>query len=418
MAWGFGQKLNAQADSNPGARKAKDTFGDDAYNRITDPARKTNEGDIMGALGSKGLWDPAGAMPALGKELGWSKDKQKKKMKEAQKLREQENMETRGVLDRMKGVDRDFINKINATSAEAAAQAKDAEMTYSNDIRPRLADIMEDAQMNAESAMTLEEAGDVNNYIHQQVRGLYDIEGEKVRRRGLADTGILQAMGAQATANQMGVGGPMTGSQMQLLSANNQRQASMAYDRAAQEMERLRAQGIDRGFSESAAQYNRGQAAKDRYENSVGNYEGAMDRNIARQRGFRAEGLGYGGMTHGLEQGGNLRDMGFINQVYGGKQEAINQAIAMANAENAGKAGMFTGILGGVGTAVGSYFGGPAGGAAGGAAGQSIGQGGQQMGQSPQGSSYNANQQGRYGDGGYYGGYGQQNPQQPYGRYA
>lgn len=372
-----------------------------------------------GALGTDLLKDNmntvilAGQGKNIQKGLGMDNSKQKKKMKESAAVREEQNYATRGALDQMSKYDDDFLGKISKMDDEASLQSRDARRAYTNQIAPRLKGIMEEAGKQAGSAMSLKDAGDVNNSVHQAVRKLYDDQAQGVRKQGLADSGVLAAMGQQATANQMGVGGPMTGSQLQLLSANNQQQSGLAYARAQQEMNRLREQGIDRGFNESSNQYERGQRAIDRYQGSVGNFEQGLDNNIARQRGFRTERTGYGDMTHGLESGGSLRDLGYIDQVYGGKQEGINQAIAMANAQNAAKSGIMTGVLGAAGSIAGGYFGGPAGAAAGGQTGNAVGQGAAGYGQAPVYSSQTANAN-RYGT---YQNYGYQNQNQQPQRY-
>lgn len=317
----------------------------------------------------------------LNQLLGFDTRKQKQLQKEQEASRNKFNQDTRSVLDTMAGSDNTFIGEINDLRQQAQNQAKNAQYVYSNDIAPRLKNIMESAQMDASSAMTLEEAGDVNNYMHQQVRDLYGREAEGVRRQALADQGVMQALGAQATANQMGAAGsPLTNAQIQLLGANNQQQGALAYARAQQEMDRLREQGIERGFSESSNQYERGQRAIDRYQGSVANYEGAMDRDINRQRGFRGEDYGYGQNMNSLRQGISNRDLGYLNQVQSGDQAFLQQQIAQRNAENAARSQLLTSQLQAGGTVAGAIIGGytgnpqlsQAGGQAGGATGQAM----------------------------------------------
>ena len=73
-----------------------------------------------------------------------------------------------------------------------------ADKTYSETIKPRLQGIMEDAQRNADQAMSLQEAGDINNKIQGQVRQSYEQQAQGENRQGIADTGVMQALGAQA----------------------------------------------------------------------------------------------------------------------------------------------------------------------------------------------------------------------------
>lgn len=360
---------------------------------------------------------------AINKELGYDRSKQKKKVKESEALRTKENEATRGVLDKMNQYDKGYLKQTAGLEKEAQDQANNATAVYKNDISPRFKQIMENAGQEARGAMTLQEAGDPNNRVQQAVRAMYDQQGEGVRKQGLADSGVLAAMGAQATAQQMGVGGPMTGSQMQLLSANNAQQGGQAFARAQQNMQRLKEQGIDRGFTESSNQYARGVDAKDFYNRSIANYEGAMDNDIARQRGFRQERGGLQSQMQGVRMGGQGRELGYNNQVYGGQQQAINQAIAQANADNAARSAMATAGMQAAGTFFGGMYGGKDGAAAGGqfgqgagnsmgGQGQSVGTGYGQQGTNQQQTPPQQQQQ-QYGQQ-YQSPYGQQN----YGRYG
>lgn len=322
---------------------------------------------------------------------------------------------------------RDYLDRVTNLETELITQQKDAQHAYSNDIQPRMKNLMEDAGVQAGQAMSLAEAGNVNNSVHQGVRNLYDQQAQAVGRRSLHDVGVLNALGAQATAGQMGSGVPMTGSQLQLLSAQNQQAGGMAYARAQQQMQSLREQGLNRGFDESAAQYERGERARNRYAGSVGDYEQAMDRNINREAGFRAEKQGYasdrfgtnlgvsrenkglaGGLNqleHGLKTGQKQRNIAGIAQQFGNEQELLNARIAAANAENASKAAMMGQGIGVLGAGVGAM----AGGAPGAMAGYQVGSGvgGAMMGQgaqTPVAGNYRPNpyqQYPGYGQGGY-----------------
>lgn len=234
--------------------------------------------------------------------------------------------------------------------------------------------------------MSLADAGNPNNAVNTAVRDLYNKEGKSIRNMGLADAGILNAMGASSMASQLGGMPAITGSNLQLLSANAQRQGGEAYAKAQQRMADLRQQGIEKGLSESSAQYERGQRAKDTYANSVGNYEAGMDRDISRTKGFRDENLGYGqqkegigmdyaGLARDTETGKANRELGYIGQKYGNQQSDIQNQIAMANADNASKRGILGGILSAGGTAAGAYFGGAQGAQIGGQAAGGIAQG-------------------------------------------
>lgn len=311
------------------------------------------KGDAMEAAkegGSYNTWE---------KNLGANNDKQKKKIKESERLHAEQMEASRGVLDRMNSNQSDYLKQIDSLETQASDQAHNASKVYNNDIQPRMKSVMEDAQRQAKNAMSLGAAGDVNNDIHKAVRKLYDDQAQGVRKQSLADVGVLNALGSQATSQQMGgSGAPLTGSQLQLLSANNNQQSGLAYARAQQQMQSLREQGLNRGFEASDAQYNRGQAAKDRYNSSIGNYETSMDRNIDRQRGFRGELGGFNNQRYGTQQGGEARELGYQQNLYGGKQEDLNRQIAIANSDNAARSAIASSFVGSGGAMVGGWLGG------------------------------------------------------------
>lgn len=299
--------------------------------------------------------DPGGIMRGAAKSSPIYDSKSGKNLKKSNSKISESNKANKGTLAEMSKADSSYSQEMAAASKEyqknidrlgdaSREQGKSAEATYSNDIQPRLKGVMEDAQKQAGMAMSLEEAGDPNNKIQQSVRDLYDQQAKGVRKQGLQDVGVLSALGAQATAGQMGAGGPMTGSQMQLLSANNQAQGGQAYARTQKQMQDLRNQGLERGFSESAAQYQRGEGARDRYQGSIAGYEGGMDRNISRQAGFRGEQAGYAGqlmsdkgglsgLQHGLQTGGLQRQMQQNNNYYGQQQGNIQQQMQVDQAQ-------------------------------------------------------------------------------------
>ncbi len=269
-----------------------------------------------------------------------------------------------------------YLKDLDSVRNQARDQATDAQKTYSSDIQPRMKNIMEDAQQQAGQAMSLADAGNVNNSVQTGVRGLYDQMGQGVQKQGIADYGVLSALGSQATQNTMGAGGPMTGAQMQLLNAGNQSQAGQAFQRAQANVQRLKEQGLEKGFEESGRQYDRGVNARSNYAQSVGNYEGAMDRNIGRQKNARDEEMGYSsdrfgtqrGLAQeqlGVEQGIRNRDIGALSAEYGNRQGILANQTAMANADNAQKRGILGGIIQAGATGAGAYFGGAQGAQAG-----------------------------------------------------
>lgn len=405
---------------------------DDGSNPISSAAggvsgtiNKAKSGDISGAVyrGGKTAFDPAGitdqARSQGAKALGWDRSKQKELGDESARTAEEEWGARQGVLGQMsesekkyredygkrmdeylgqsKAYGNTYRDNLNRNQQQARDQAQNAQTVYTNDIQPRLKSTMEDAQREANSAMSLSDAGDPNSAYQQKIRGMYDQMAQGEQKQGVADFGVLSALGAQATQNTMGAGGPMTGAQLQLLGAQNQQQASQAYQAARRRMDNLKQQGIERGFDESSKQYERGQAAKDRYRQSVGDYEGGMDRNIGRQGRFRTEDMDIGRELYGHEQGmadreyggrssqdslsaaharaGQNRELSQLDALYGNKQAGIANQMAEANAENAAKSQMAGGILQAGATAAGAYYGGGQGAAAGSAAGGGVGQG-------------------------------------------
>jgi hypothetical protein len=202
-------------------------------------------------------------------------------------------------------------------SDEAANQANNAEVTYKNNIQPRLQDIMSTAQSESGGAMSLKDAGDPNNSVNKAWRGMYEGQAQGVGKQALADVGVMNSLGAQATANQLGgMGGAIGTNQLLALQGQNMGQSGQAYARAQQQMQSLREQGLEAGRQESNSQYNRGQGAKDRYAGSVADYANADASNQDRQTKYRGEREGYAGKGFGL--GKEL-----VNDDYGIDQDRV-----------------------------------------------------------------------------------------------
>jgi hypothetical protein len=325
-----------------------------------------------------------------------------------------------------------FRGELSALKSRSAGDEDRLRKDYDTEINPRLKSQMDARKQDASSAMSLKEAGDVNNSVHKGVRGLYDERGAGARRQGLADYGMLAALGSQATSN---AGGPMTGAQLQNVQAANNRQAGSAYNNALQRSQSLEDEGINRGFDESSRQYDRGVSANMAYDNSVNNYQNAGNSFNSQAQGMRGEQSGYaGGMRdssateesarsnnvqavmgtqRGIQQadtarsyGNNSEDFnqdmtnktsdynetqnfntqdantqkGFddadLAQSSGVAQNMRQDGYATMGKVEAGKAAdnaQNTAILSTAGSVVGSVYGGPAGGAAGGAAGKAAG---------------------------------------------
>jgi len=187
-----------------------------------------------------------------------------------------------------------YQTQLQGFSDEAAKQASDATTTYKNNIQPRLQDIMSTAQSEAGGAMSLKDAGDPNNSVNRAWRDMYESQAQGVGKQALADVGVMNSLGAQATANQLGgMGGAIGTNQLLALQGQNMGQSGQAYARAQQQMQGLRDQGLEVGRQESSNQYNRGQAAKDRYAGSVRDFSDADAGYQDRQTGYRQERGGY-----------------------------------------------------------------------------------------------------------------------------
>lgn len=246
-------------------------------------------------------------------------------------------------------------SRLGALHDEAFQQSNDARKTYTNDIQPRLKNVMEDAQKEASGAMTLQEAGDPNNAVHQKVRAMYDQQGANVRRQGLADFGVLSGLGAQAAQGAMGA--PMTTGQQANIYAANQSQAGNAYSAAQRRVFDLQQQGIDRGFEESDRQYQRGQGAKDRYRNSIADVSGAEADYQSRMRDFRGERLGLSGAQMDLDNqraaldrdiayGQGERQLGAIGNYYGTQNQILGNRMNDNAARQQGQMGILSSIIG------------------------------------------------------------------------
>lgn len=335
-----------------------------------------------GKSGALGKYDYVGG--AIDQANPWLQaDKARRKKAEEDKARAQELYEkTQGINQKFNAADTqykgafdtastdylgnakkyigDYQSIINGLSDQSKKQATDATNTYTNVLLPEMKNALEMSKKNAESAMTLEEAGDPNNAVQKAVRGMYDKLGETERMRGQQDFGVLSALGAQAAGLQFGAGSdPMTSGMMGQIYSRNQEQAGNAYAEAMRRVRDLQQQGINRGFDQSNWLYEQGQQAQDRYGQRIGQYQD-LERNYnADQAGYRQEQQGYAGdilgtnaayntdvYNMGMTGAGIDRDNAYagtgreqtaLNQLYGGEQQAANNEAAAGQANNASK---------------------------------------------------------------------------------
>lgn len=316
-----------------------------------------------GLLGQFGTNASTGGKAMLGQYEDFFGTNQKKYKEDQQKidtLNQQRIDQSKGVADQMKESDsaymsarersakthlennqtygNQYVKKADQLAAQAEDQAKNAQRTYSNDIQPVQKGLMDDAYRNSQSAMSLEDAMNPNNKVSKGVRDLYDQQGQKIRQQGLTDAGVLAAMGAQATAGQLGGMPVFTGSNLANLSAQNQRQSSEAFSAAQKRMMDLQEQGLGKGIEQSNAMYDRGQEARGMASDLSGRYQQGYNQNDEIQRGYRDEQQGYAAdrmgvllgmsgqeydinnnlsdISHGLSQGQMNRDLGILGDDY------------------------------------------------------------------------------------------------------
>ncbi len=258
--------------------------------------------------------------------------------------------------------------------------------TYSNAILPNLKNLMEQSKNDASHAMTLQQYMDPNNAVAKSTRDLYETEAQGENKQNLANTGIMQAMGAQSFSNSLAGAGPMTGGQLQALMAGNQAQSGNQYMRSQQRVQDLRDTGLNMGFQQSQNAYNAGIGAQQRFGANTTNYGNSA---LAQQQGNEQN----AGLHNAIGNQDLLRQQANDMQKAGVDMSAINAQIMQANAQQAAQANMGTAALGAVGTGVGAYFGGPAGAAAGNKIGTSVGEQSAQSGgsygyQSPYANAY------------------------------
>jgi hypothetical protein len=308
----------------------------------------------------------------------------------------------------------DYTKGQQGLSSEAAVAAgKNANLYNSTD--NSMAALQKRADTNAGQAMSLKDAGNVNNQVQTDTRGLYNTEGNTQRksynqegrkqealyeqkaqgigRQGLADTGVLSALGAQAMAGQMGGAAPMTGGQLSAMQGANMSRAGSAYARAQQQMQgmrdqgmnrnmdmrtqgmsnqsALRSHGLDQGFAQSDAQYGRGQQAQGMAAGMAQDRQAMGNAYQGVQQGLRGEQNQYGsniyganqavadnyfntGMlsnqTHyGTAQDAGARQMGSINALYGPQMAAAGQTANIYGQYDTAKMGALAGLVQGVG---------------------------------------------------------------------
>ena len=268
-----------------------------------------------------------------------------------------------------------YQNQINGLMSNMSDQATNAQSTYTNTVQPQMANLNAQAQKNAAGAMSLAEASDPNNPVAAGFRNFYNQQAQGVGQAGLANTGVLQAMGNKSLGNQVSTGMPVTGAQMQMLQAGNQMQAGQAYANVQKQMQDLQNQGIQQGWTQTQNAYANGQNAQTMAQNTLGNMQGMAGQNL-QQQGYAGNMMGnYAQALSGsqTQQAQNLYNMksgqaGLQNQLAnqslerltgltqgqaGIMQSMVSNDINSANQEQAGKMGAYGQIAGGLAGGVG-----------------------------------------------------------------
>lgn len=305
------------------------------------------------------------------------RDRQRRRDKEAEAKKAQDSAyETnKKAMEALKPADEAWLNKAKGLSDEADQAAKNSASTYSNTLQPAYKNNMEDAQKNASSAMTLQEAMDPNNRVQTAVRGMYENQAQNENRALLGSTGVLQSLGAQNFASQLAGAGPMTGGQLQALMAGNQQQSGAAFARGQGRIQNLRDQGLNRGFEQSNWAYGRGQEAKDRALQGTKEYEAAGTREMGRQSDLRGERGGWGQSIQAQTQAPIYREQALENARINNNMANITAELNKINADAYQHGKILQGGLGAMGALGGAYMGGAQGAQVGQQVGSGIGEG-------------------------------------------
>jgi hypothetical protein len=201
-----------------------------------------------------------------------------------------------------------YTSALSDLMNDSKKQSQNTQATYTNDVLPALQSVLNKQKVNADGAMTLQQAQDPNNPLATQIRDMYDQLGQRERQRGQQDYGVLAALGAQAAGQQFG-NLPMTSGQMGQIMGANQRQAGDAYARAQNRMYDLQQQGIDRGFDDTKYWYEQGQNAIDKYGNAAKDIQNASTSHAGTMGAYRQEQGGYAGETYGAKSAHNQNNL-------------------------------------------------------------------------------------------------------------
>jgi len=393
----------------------------EGWRSINDPARKKAEegAEAEDAARAKEYEERYGTMGKMAEISDKAYEEQTGRLKDFQKKRTEMDS-TADLADdtysnSIVSHENEQQGRVKELMGKAEEQATNANKVYTESLQPSFKNAMEDADKTASTAMSMNEAGDMNNKVQTGVRDFFDKRASNESRSGLADVGIMQSLGAQATAQQMGGGQPMTGSQLAMLSSQNAQQGGQAFANVQRRVQGLRQQGIEQGMAQSDKQYERGERSKEQAGRRRGEFMGAEGDQAQRTASQRGERYGYGselmrsaktqaGSAYGAKMSKYQRGMDRTGQFYNQDTGIQNQRLQdvqsrelmaqdiklgqlsdermkaygqmqSANAEIAGRNAMLGAGIQAVGTGAGAYFGGAQGAAAGNSLGGAVGGG-------------------------------------------
>lgn len=304
------------------------------------------------------------------------------------------------------------------TDAKAAGQRTD--QTYQT-FTTKMEKFANQAEKEAQNAMTLQQLADPeSSAAFQNYKKLYETQAQGENQQGLANFGVLSALGGQSANASMAGLGPMTAGQQAAMFAGSQRQAGEAFANTQRRMQSLRDQGLATGLDAHRYQYEAGQGAKKLLQGAVDQRLG-MEKdwsalgaaNRGEQAGYQSDITGSRMATQGRALGAAQEDYGLntgltrditarqagLSQMQMGQanadignvmtqQQIAAQQAAASEAADAQRQAAMMGMIGTVGGAAIGAFGGPAGMAAGAAAGGALGRGAAEA--SSSGGSYTA----------------------------
>lgn len=178
-----------------------------------------------------------------------------------------------------------------------------------------------------------------NNATEQGIQGMYNQQAQGITKQGLADYGVLAALGGQATANTVGASGqPMTGGQMQALQGANLSQAGNEFAQAQSQASGLQAQGLQAGLNQNNLNF----------ANTTGVAQNVMGANQGLASTNYNTDMGYANAQYGIDQAQNNAQLAAQAQMYGGQQGVLLGNQQYQQGLNSGSTQVLGSVLGGL----------------------------------------------------------------------